>query len=263
MPKEEKDGWDKASIVIKGFLATAVTVTLGILGYSSELRQNENNRNLAKIAEKNRIAQVQVQTMNNREIAATQMRVQMFKTLMERYFDSENNIAAKITILELVGLNFQNNLYLKPLFQKLNEELFNDSKSKEELRKIGKEMNRFEVDNILGSGGSVYRLELNTTDNITHRMLYFHLLDITEDYIRISTNKEDVDGFKVTFFDMPFMDNSTLGEYTYSISLSNIDLKNKKVIIKLVEFPRYYHSTRNKLYLDSKIADMTKIDMTE
>lgn len=258
MAREEKDKWDKASIVVKGFLATAVTVILGVLGYYNDARQYENNQNLAKIAENNRITQIQVQTMNNREIAATQMRVQMFKTLMEKYFDPNNDVATKITTLELVGLNFQNHLYLKPLFLELNEELANNNISKEKLRKVGKEINRFEVDNIVGNGGQVYHFELKINEIYQHKMLHLQLLSLNKDSIHLRTRDNDTNGFEVTFFDMPFMDNSTLGAYTYSILLSNVDLKAQKASVKLVEFPLQYHSTRNKLYLDAKIADMTR-----
>jgi len=263
MAREEKDKWDKASIVIKGFLATAVTVILGVLGYYNDTRQHENNQNLAKMAENNRIAQIQVQTMNNREIAATQMRVQMFKTLMEKYFDPNNDVATKITTLELVGLNFQNHLYLKPLFLKLNEELANDNIKKEKLRKVGKEINRFEIDNIVGNGGQIYDFELKINEIYQHKLLHLQLLSLTNDSIHLKTREDDTNGFEVTFFDMPFMDNSTLGGYTYSILLSDVDLKEQKASVKLVEFPTHYNSTRNQLLLDAKIADMTEEEVLD
>ncbi len=271
MSKEEKDGSKVSGNVWIGFVVTFIITFLGlysnntISNIASEDRklQIENNDNIARRAENNRKDQIQIEMISNREIASSNMRVQMFKTLMDRYFNEDNATDTKIAILELIGLNFQNHLYLKPLFLQLNEELLNNNKAKEKLRKVGRAINRFEINDIVGNGGTVERLKLKLNETLAYKTsykFYFQLLDITEDYIRISTNKEDKDGFEVTFFDTPFMDNSSNSDYTYSILLSDVDLKAQKATIKLVEFPDKYLNTRNKMYTDSIITSKFQID---
>ncbi len=276
MSKEEKGGSKANSNALIG---TMITVTIAFVGVfsnqtisdiASEDRklQIENNKNIADRAEKNRKDQIQIKMISDREIASSNMRVQMFKTLMERYFDENgtdknSTLDTRIAILELIGLNFQNHLYLKPLFLQLNEELRHDYQ-KEKLRKTGRAINRFEINNIVGNGGTVNHLELELYEvepySNSGNDFYFQLLGITQDNIRITTNIEDKDGFEVTYFDTPFMDNSSNGDFTYSILLSDIDLKAKKATIKFVKFPTDYSNTRNKLYTDSKIANITKKD---
>ena len=257
MAVEKKDIWDKLSIVTKGVLGVVITAMLGILGYMNDVREDERNSRMAEIAESNRITQVRARILNSRENAAAQMRVQMFKTLMDRYFDPSIDADTKIAVLELIGINFQNHLYLKPLFLKLNEEL-KDEKRKRKLRRVAHNINEIEINNILGNGGNVSKYDLDMAHTIKHGLLNLRLLEIAEDRIRISPIEENTEGFVVTFFDTPLMDNSQIGSLKYSILLSKIDLKGKTAKIKLVELPPQYYNIRNKLYLDACLADMTK-----
>ncbi|HDZ90054.1 MAG: hypothetical protein JRJ09_08590 [Deltaproteobacteria bacterium] len=81
------------------------------------------------------------------------------------------------------------------------------------------------------------------------------LLEINEGGIRVSADKNDREGFNVNYYDMPLVDNTTLGDFTYSIVLSDIDQKNRKATVKVVILPEHFYSARNGLNFDQIIGD--------
>lgn len=253
-----KDIWDKIDVIIKGFAGIMISGAIAFYGIKSTTRQTE-------IAESNRQAQILVQTMNHRETSASQMKTQMFKTLMEHYFKekddekSEIRILDEIRILELIGLNFQDHIHLKPLFTRLDTKLKENVSERKVLRKIAKNIKRSEIDKIVGSGGDVVKHELVFNETICMKpydLINLTLLDVKEDRIRVASKPDDREGFEVTYYDMPFMDNSRLGELTYSVLLSSVDIGNRKAKVKVVVLPKHYYSSQNNLRFDGMIGDL-------
>ena len=80
-------------------------------------------------------------------------------------------------------------------------------------------------------------------------------MDLKNNQITVSTNPKDQDGFTVTYYDMPFVDNSRLGELRYSIVLLDTNVEKHMAKIKVVAFPQHYYCVRDRLRIDKKIGD--------
>jgi hypothetical protein len=192
----------------------------------------------------------------------------MFSTLMAHYLKKQDDPVTQIIILELIGLNFQEHLRLKPLFEKLEQELGGDEKGLKRLRKAAKNMARIEIDNIIGNGGSSCKVKLSHQQSTTlseecELPINLTLLDVTKSGIRISTNEDDKEGFNVNYYDMPLVDNSRLGDYTYSIVLSDAEYTQaKKATVKVVLLPEHFYSARHGLHFDQIIGDWMVSDIS-
>lgn len=118
----KRDGWEKFEILSKGLAAILVTGGLTWYGIQSSHQQTS-------LSEKNRKAQVFVETMNHREAAMSDMKSKMFDTLMRSYFRDVGffgpgkEVESRVAILETIGLNFHDVLHLKPLFTGLDAEI--------------------------------------------------------------------------------------------------------------------------------------------
>ncbi|MCI5224728.1 MAG: hypothetical protein D3924_19175, partial [Candidatus Electrothrix sp. AR4] len=123
-----KDKWDKLEIIGKSLAGLFVSAAIAFYGMYTGEKQ-------FKIAEENRKAQIIVQTMGNRESASADLKAKMFSTLMAHYLKKQDSPVNQRIILELIGLNFQEHLRLKPLFEKLEEEMQGNAKEIARLRK--------------------------------------------------------------------------------------------------------------------------------
>lgn len=94
-------------------------------------------------------------------------------------------------------------------------------------------------------------------------MLGLTLLEVQEDYIRISSNPHDTNGFDVSYFDMPLVDNIRLGELTYSVILSSTDKESGKAKVQIVILPEHYYSARNSLRFDEYIGCFLHEDFSQ
>ena len=137
-----KDRWDKLDVIFKAFAGILISGAIAFYGIKSTTKQTE-------IAESNRRAQILVQTMNHRETSASQMRAQMFKTLMEHYFKEKDDENTQIIILELIGLNFQDHIHLKPLFKGLDTKLTKNSSERNiALMNVRLNLRRIKITNV-------------------------------------------------------------------------------------------------------------------
>ncbi len=251
--KSTKDKWDKLEIIGKSLAGVLVSAAIAFYGIYS-------GGNQFKIAEENRKAQIIVQTMGNREAASADLKAKMFSTLMEYYLKKQDDPVTKRIILELIGLNFQEHLRLKPLFEKFEQELGDNTTEIEELRKSAKNMARIEIDNIVGNGGSVCEIKLSlhqltALDEECELPISLTLLEVNEVGIRIRTDENDEEGFNVNYYDMPLVDNTTLGDYTYSVVLSDAEQQAEKATVKVVILPEHFYSARHGLNFDQIIGD--------
>jgi hypothetical protein len=250
--KSIRDTWGKLDVIFKGFAGVLIPLTIALYGFQS-------NKTQTKIAEVSKQAQVLVETMNQRETSASSLRAQMFNTLMQHYFKEEDEKRQPV-LLELIGLNFQDHLHLKPLFENLDVELQENPEERIRLRKAAKRILRNEVEKIVGSGGEVIESELHIGEPWyvePYNIINLTLLDVQEDRIRVTSNPEEGgDGFEVRYYDLPVMDNSKLGELTYSVLLSDVDVDNNKAKVKVVILPKHFYSSRNSLRFDALIGDL-------
>jgi len=139
--------------VTTGLVGVLITGAITFYGIYSNLKRDE-------IAQADRRAHVLLETMNHRESSAAQMRAKMFETLMEHYFSGQkDDVGTRRVVLELIALNFQDHLHLRPLFESLDVKLKKDPAEREKLRAAAERVKRREIDRIVGSGGEVYKHE--------------------------------------------------------------------------------------------------------
>lgn len=254
MPRSEnesprpKDKWDKADILIKGLGVALISGAITIYGiYNNSSRERES--------ELNRKSQLFVQTMSGREASESDLRAKMFQYLMDHYFVKKDP-EAQILFLRLIALNFQEYLSLKPLFEHIDHS-FSDSSHKVEVRKLAREIVNRQISELEGSGGEVLRPPwLEEGKPVSCGPLELTVLEVNEDKIRLRTLPEDENGFEVSFYDMPYTDNSVVNAMRYSIVLSAVKPAENKAGVKIVFFPENYVSPRDRPRMDRLIADL-------
>jgi hypothetical protein len=268
---KKKDNWDKFEIIAKGFLAIFVPVAITLYGIRSgqiQERQSEANRNIQeKQSEATRSTQILMQLLTNREATGTQVKANMFTTLMQYYF-TEKDEMAKITTLELISLNFSDQFQLRPLFEKLDAKLTPGTETKRELRRVVQGTISRQIDKITSTGGSAceFTINKNTWQQASCAPpISLMLLRVQGESIWVKdsqTPADDNKGFNVDYFDTPFTDNTKKGELVYSLILLAIDEKSEWARVKLVVFPSHYYSGENKLELDQLMGKYLMQDYT-
>lgn len=260
--KEDKPGertktWDKLDIVVKGVGALLVSAAITFYGVHSEARQFET-------AERNRKAQILVQTLSGRETAAADMRAKMFATLVEHYFGRPDDEATRIVILEMIGHNFGDHLYLRPLFQRLDARLrATGSEQRPALRQAALNVVRSELRQILGSGGEVCELTLAVGQSASSPCIQpvrLTLREVDEDGALVLAEPGEPRGFRVTWFEMPLAHHNTLGELEYAVLLAETNPEARTADFQVVRLPITHYSPDNRLRMDQLIADLTVED---
>jgi hypothetical protein len=117
-----KDAWDKLDILMKplgGIIAGIAVAAIGYFG-SQYLKDREvidsNSRVFAEI-------------ISQRERADSDLRMNMFRSIIEKFFNNPSDRGQQVLSLELLAYNFNEALDLAPLFQRVNTDLRNDVKA--------------------------------------------------------------------------------------------------------------------------------------
>jgi hypothetical protein len=116
-----KDAWDKLDILMKplgGIIAGVAVATIGYLG-TQFLRDKE-------VIDAN--SRVFAQIISQREGADSDLRMNMFRSIIEKFFNNPSDRGQQVLSLELLAYNFHEALDLAPLFQRVNTDLRNDVK---------------------------------------------------------------------------------------------------------------------------------------
>ena len=122
--KDKRDKWDKLGILMQpiGGLITAVAIALVSYFGSVYLNNKQNNES------KNRLY---TELMSSREQAESDLRKDMFNSILGTILKNSNSLDENILQLELLAYNFHESLNLMPLFDYLNRRI-SLLKSKEE-----------------------------------------------------------------------------------------------------------------------------------
>jgi hypothetical protein len=67
----------------------------------------------------------------------------------------------------------------------------------------------------------------------------------------------DLDEKIITYFDLPLVNNRTLGELKYALVLSGVDPRAGRAVLGVVRLPTTYYSVENRLRVDQMISDLT------
>jgi hypothetical protein len=117
-----KDAWDKLDILLKPVGGIVASVAVAIIGYfgTQYLKEREvidaNSRVLAQI-------------ISQREDADSNLRMNMFRSIFEKFYNDPSDRGQQVLSLELLAYNFNDALDLAPLFQRVNTDLTNDVKA--------------------------------------------------------------------------------------------------------------------------------------
>lgn len=254
---DEVKSWKRLDILVKGLGALLVSAAITFYGIHSEARQFET-------AERNRKAQILVQTLSSRETAAADMRAKMFATLVEHYFEDTADDATRVVILEMIGHNFGDHLYMRPLFRRLDERLrAKGSDQRPALRAAARNVVHTELRQILGSGGEVCPLELSVGESQTSPCIQpvrLTLRAVTEDGAVVVAEPGEPGGMEVSWFEMPLANHNTLGELEYALLLTEASPSEGRARFQVVRLPISRYSPDNRLRMDQLIADLTVED---
>ena len=113
MQNQRRDGWDKADIILKpvGGLLTALAVAgLGFFGSRAlDRRQAEDSK-----------VRLYTELMSQREASETAFRKEMFGSIFGKFLTpTPTGYEQELLNLELLSYNFNEDLYLYPLFNQL------------------------------------------------------------------------------------------------------------------------------------------------
>jgi hypothetical protein len=245
------DTWTK-------FLSTIVVgavVTAGVQLYSSSSEHAATVR--AQSAQRSQVA---VQLANSRERALSDLRAQMFNSLLQNYFKQANN-RDRIAILELMALNFRDAVQIRPMFDLLESEIRATSRTAEtealiyELQHAAHIIIRDQLEQIRQTReGAVcsMKLEIGVTANPDcFPLLSVRLTQVIDaSKIAVETNSSDgallspvnlLGSFEVSSFDMPMIDYTTVRSansqaWRYSILLHDVatDRKSAEIWVALL-----------------------------
>ena len=239
-------------------------------------------------AERSRSNKLYTEIVSKREMADTELRAKMFENLIKCFFGStsqQKTNKEKLTLLRLLALNFHEFFDLKPLFEELESEIEEGERYK--LREIAKEISGkqevmlshikegmvFERVLYEGEENGVMVPPMDKSAYRGHRLgivlteigqneayVKLHVIDIPEG-VKDVGETTDVN-FEVSFYDMPFIDNTKLFNATrFAITLKDIvmDEKQEKAArIKIIFFPESYMSSRDRPYLDEMLQQLRK-----
>jgi uncharacterized Rmd1/YagE family protein len=241
-------------------------------------------------SEKNRSNQLYADIVSKREVADSELRAKMFENLIKSFFGDNSKERStdkeKINLLRLLAFNFHESFNLKPLFEALESEL-KDKDSRSRVRKIAKEIvGRQEAQLSQIVEGRVYKkrvmkgkeegIMIPPSEDLAYKghRLGIEVVEIgkDDDYVRLHVwDMPDKSGghdiadieFDLTYYDMPFVDNTKLFNATrFSITLNEIltnkNTGDKTVDIKVIFFPESYMSGRDRPYLDEMLEQLRK-----
>lgn len=240
-------------------------------------------------SEKNRNNQLYADIVSKREMADSELRAKMFENLIKSFFGDSSKKGSdneRINLLRLLAFNFHESFNLKPLFEALESEM-KDKDSRSRVRKIAKEIvGRQEAQLSQIEEGRVYKKSVkkgkeegilippNEEPAYKGHRLGIEVTEIgkNDDYVRLhvwdmpdkSEGRDIADiAFDLTYYDMPFVDNTKLFNATrFSITLNEIvtdkDTDDKAVDIKVIFFPETYMSGRDRPYLEEMLGQLRK-----
>jgi hypothetical protein len=281
--KPERDGWDKAAIILQpvgGLLAALAVAGLGFFGSQFlERRQAEETR-----------ARFYSELISKREEADSALRKDMFMSIIQAFLRPEStSIDDRIVKLELLSYNFHESLNLKPLFAQLGLEISRSTAPTkrdqlDRLEMVAREVARKEMVVLEGVGSSVERT-VNFAEvaaspgGLALEPAKLKLAGIEREFALVVKKVEpvrkelliraevrtpkgpsgdfetDEAEFWTGFFDFPMIDHTRLShDQRFAIVVRNFGKSSAR--IALVDFPGSYASLKEKPYIQEMIKDL-------
>jgi hypothetical protein len=291
----ERDGWDKAEIILKpvGGLFTAVAVA--VLGFwtSAYLREREGReatlRERLQTRETN--ARLYSELTSRREESESSLRKDMFKSIIESFLRSgkEATPEQEVLNLELLVYNFHESLNLKPLFRHIQRQVKDsplrsdymarlnrvaDEVAKKQMLIIGEGGATFDATADLkalafrGPQGNLASLAKDLDLDGIRRNFKLEVLgaDLRSEGLQLRVTVRTGQGgriettateFWLDYFDFPMIDNTRLPrDQRFAVVLNNFDAAGGNADITLAFFPGKYTGLREKPYYDEVLAKL-------
>jgi len=287
MADKQRDGWDKAAIILEalgGFVTAAVVALLGIVGstYLNEKQKIETN------------VRLYTELMSKREEAESALRKDMFTSIIDTFLKPQApSLDVRVLNLELLAYNFHESLNLKPLFMNIDQQIRQSTDARkpeyrERLNRVAREITRKQMVVLEGAGykfdskfklanaptskkGSPVELEEAqlTLEGIEREFrLYVMEVNPTTQEIRLRmevvTPEQPATVFSmsnvefwVSFYDFPMIDHTRLShDQRVAITLRNFE--DGYANITLVYFPGSYAGLKEKPYYQEVVKELLK-----
>lgn len=296
MADSQRDGWDKAQIILQpvGGLLTALAVA--ILGFwtSSYLREREGRDSelRERMQQSDTNARLYSELTSKREESDSALRKDMFTSIINSFLGpGPQTLEQKLLNLELLVYNFHESLNLKPLFfhiERQIKETPNRQGYLARLQRVAEEVTKKQM-LIIEEGGQKFDATINTktlnfiagdgsgeipaverslvVDGI-RRNFKLEALDADKDsqlvQLRVTVRTDEggtVDTTSAEFwtgdFDFPMIDNIRLPhDQRLAVVMNNFDGVRGIADITLVYFPGKYAGLREKPYYDEVLAKL-------
>jgi hypothetical protein len=287
MADKQRDGWDKAAIILQslgGFVTAAVVAMLGIVGssYLSEKQKIDTN------------VRLYTELMSKREEAESALRKDMFTSIIETFLKPQApSLDVRVLNLELLAYNFHESLNLKPLFSSIDQQIrdctdVRKQEYRDRLSRVAREITRKQMVILEGAGKKfdskfnlanvprsnkglpveleetllslegierefrVYIMEVNPET----QELRIRLEVITPEQTTSQFSRNNVE-FWVGFYDFPMIDHTRLShDQRVAITLSNFEKGYAN--ITLVYFPGAYAGLKEKPYYQEVVKELLK-----
>ena len=291
----ERDGWDKAQIILQpvGGLLTAIAVA--ILGFwtSSYLRERERRDSelRERMQQSDTNARLYSELTSKREESESALRKDMFTSIINSFLASgPQTLDQKLLNLELLVYNFHESLNLKPLFAHL-ERLIKESPNRKEnlarLERVAEEVVKKQM-LVIEEGGQKFDATIDTktlsfvasdgtqmpavasemTVDGIRRNFKLEVLDADKDaeqvQLRVTVRTQEgtrVDTTSAEFwtghFDFPMIDNIRLPhDQRLAAVMNNFDPAGGTADVTIAYFPGKYAGLREKPYYDEVLAKL-------
>lgn len=231
--KPEADRFDKwlklADLIVKGLLGLVVSGVIAYVGFAFQDRWHQ-------LEQANKSYQAVQESLAKQKDLDINLGLKMFETLMSQYLRADRDLAPpekarqQLLLLQLIALNFQDTpLNLKPLFQHLAEQL-PEPTLKQRLQELAAQVaNRQAFRLTLQNGLDYGRIPVRAGDEIQLPELASRLqvLEVSEAGValllrsQITARERTIGPFLVTYFDIPIVDNTKIGEKRLAVTLLN------------------------------------------
>jgi hypothetical protein len=287
MADKQRDGWDKAAIILQslgGFVTAAVVAMLGIVGssYLNEKQKIDTN------------VRLYTELMSKREDAESALRKDMFTSIIDTFLKPQSpSLDVRVLNLELLAYNFHESLNLKPLFLNIAQQIGQSTDSRREeyrdrLSRVAREITRKQMVILEGAGkkfdskfslanvptskkGMPLELEetLLSLEGI-QREFRIYVMEVNPEIqelrirLEVMTPEQTASQFArnnvefwVGFYDFPMIDHTRLS-HDQRVALTLNNFEKGYANITLVYFPGAYAGLKEKPYYQEVVKELLK-----
>ncbi len=225
--------WKTIDALVKLMGGGAITIAITLYGMKAETTQQN-------IIEANKRVQALVEITSKQKELDVSLGMQMLETMLKHYFQNSGSpsgagrLRERMLLLNLMALNFHDvPIHLKPLFEQLDSQL-TDSTDKRQLRQIAQEVARrqaFRLTFESGFDSGAMKVEAGKEISIQNFPFKVTIAKVAHDRVFASLVLPDrtLGPFSVSYFDMPLVDNTKVGNLRVSLILLNTDGESAQV----------------------------------